>query len=101
MKRSYRVLKVATVFFAGLAMAILALQAALKAFFIYSLRGQLNITAGNEAASIGIIGGADGPTAIFVAAQYSWGNPYIWAGVCVFLAAAGFITLLALKKRAK
>ncbi|MBE6905388.1 MAG: hypothetical protein E7476_03860 [Ruminococcaceae bacterium] len=100
MKKSYRALKIATVFFAGLAMVILAVQAALKALLIHSLRGQLNIGAG-DAAAIGIIGGADGPTAIYVATQYVWGNPYIWAGVCAFLAAAGFITLLILKKRAK
>ncbi len=101
MKKKYRILRAATVLFAGLAMVILAVQAALKAFFLYSLRGQLNIAPGNEAASIGIIGGADGPTAIFVATRYAWGNPYIWAGICAFLAAAGFITLLILKKRAK
>lgn len=101
MKKSYRALKIATVVFGCTAMVILAVQAALKAFFLYSLRGQLNISAGNDAAAIGIIGGADGPTAIFVTTKYAWGSPYVWAGVCAFLAAAGFITLMVLKKRAK
>ncbi len=100
MKKSYRFLKSATIFFAGLAMMILAIQAAVKALLIHSLRGQLNIGAG-DAAAIGIIGGADGPTAVFVATKFVWGNPYLWAGICAFLAAAGFVTLLVLKKRAK
>ncbi len=47
---------------------------------------------GNEAASIGIIGGADGPTSIFLAENQSFSNKYIWmlifsgiTGICFLL----------------
>lgn len=33
---------------------------------------------GNEAASIGIIGGADGPTSIFLTSSHSFPDKYIW-----------------------
>ena len=39
----------------------------------------------NEAYSIGIIGGADGPTAIFVTGRFPWE---------IFLAAAAFIAIV-------
>ena len=38
---------------------------------------------GNEAASIGIIGGADGPTAIFITSGASWLNICSILGVIV------------------
>ena len=46
--------------------------------FIMSLVG-----CGNKAASIGIIGGADGPTAIFVTSGASWLNICSILGVIV------------------
>ena len=36
----------------------------------------------NEAMSIGIIGGADGPTAIFVAGRFPW-EIFLLAAVCI------------------
>ena len=36
---------------------------------------------GNKAATIGIIGGADGPTAIFVSSGTSWMNLWGLAGI--------------------
>ena len=46
----------------------------------------------NQASSIGIIGGADGPTAIFIAENQSFSNKYIWmlffsfiTGICFLL----------------
>ena len=52
--------------------------------------------ASSEAATIGIIGGADGPTAIFVTT--SPGIPWL---IPVFLLAAGIAGLLWLKRKAK
>lgn len=102
MKKRYRGLKAATIFFAGLSMVILAVQAVMKALLIHSMREQLNISVEKgSAAAIGIIGGADGPTAVFVTTKFVWGHPYVWAGASAFLAVVGFITLLVLKKRAK
>ena len=37
----------------------------------------------NEAASIGIIGGADGPTAIFVTSKINWLSVYGLIGVVI------------------
>ena len=53
-------------------------------------------TTGNNSASIGIIGGADGPTAIFVTGS--------WGGLIAILAAvicSGIAVVVALKKRKK
>jgi len=46
----------------------------------------------NEAASVGIIGGADGPTAIFLSVQQSFFNKYIW--ILFFLVIAGTCFIL-------
>ncbi len=47
----------------------------------------------NEAASIGIIGGADGPTAVFVVGRFPW--------EIVLLAAAGIVLFVYLLKKKK
>ena len=47
-------------------------------------------------ADIGIIGGADGPTAVLVVSHFSW----LWVGVCV-LAAVAVILAVVLYKRKK
>lgn len=47
---------------------------------------------------IGIIGGADGPTAVLVASHFSW----LWGGICVFaIAIAAVILAVVLYKRKK
>ena len=51
-----------------------------------------------KAASIGIIGGADGPTAIFVTSKISWQPVKIIAILLLILGITGFI---ALSKHAK
>ena len=38
---------------------------------------------GKEPASVGIIGGADGPTAIFVASNINWLNIFAFIGVAI------------------
>ena len=56
----------------------------------------LQIEIQREAASIGVIGGADGPTAIFVAA--SAGAGYIWAVLLMIVGIWGFFRLCKCKK---
>lgn len=46
-------------------------------------------------ADIGIIGGADGPTAVLVATHFSW----LWVGVCVFAIAAVIVAVVLYKKK--
>ena len=53
-------------------------------------------TTGGDSASIGIIGGADGPTAIFVTGN--WGSLIVIAAAVL---CAGIAVLVALKKRKK
>lgn len=44
---------------------------------------------------ISIIGGADGPTAVFIASQFPW----IWIGICVLAVMACVLAVLWLKKK--
>ena len=53
----------------------------------------------NDAASIGIIGGADGPTAIFVASTINWPGAFGWIGVII--AAVLAAVMIHLKKKKK
>ena len=53
---------------------------------------------GNEAASIGIIGGADGPTAIFITSGASWLNICSILGVIV---AASLVVVLIYRNKKK
>ena len=48
----------------------------------------------NEAASIGIIGGADGPTAIFVTSNINWLSVYGLIGVVLVTILAALIIYL-------
>lgn len=48
-----------------------------------------------EASSIGIIGGADGPTAVYVASQLS---PHVFTGIAGLISIAGMIYLFFSKK---
>lgn len=98
MKKSglFLTLKIGTVVSAMIAIGILTAQ---KVMEWWILR-QISKPASDSAASIGIIGGADGPTAIFVSST-AWGSPYLWAGGFAVLALAGFVTMLILRKRKK
>ncbi len=58
---------------------------------------KLNRGIGN-AASIGIIGGADGPTSIFIASQPS---PYFLTGIFALLTVVGILTLFIIKRSAE
>lgn len=57
----------------------------------------LQIEIQRETASIGVIGGADGPTAIFVAS--SAGAGYIWAVVLLVIGIWGFLRLRKCKNK--
>lgn len=52
----------------------------------------------NHASSIGIIGGADGPTSIFLASQP---NSYLITSIFALLTIGGFVVLFFLKRSAK
>ena len=41
------------------------------------------VSCGSEAASVGIIGGADGPTAVFITSSTNWMNIYSVIGLIV------------------
>ena len=53
----------------------------------------------NEAASIGIIGGADGPTAIFVTSKIHWPSVYGLIGVIIVTILVALIIYLNKKKK--
>lgn len=53
----------------------------------------------NAAASIGVIGGADGPTAIFVTTKVSMASLYGIYGCIMILSLAGFLLLRRLKRK--
>lgn len=48
-----------------------------------------------EISSVGIIGGADGPTAVFVSGKFNW--KHILAALCVVIALVAAIVLLVKK----
>lgn len=73
-------------FFVSLALALILIAVLTAAF----------VSAENEnTGSVGIIGGADGPTAVFVTRTLVLGNPLIWAlcfcGVLLIASAIGWI----------
>ena len=53
----------------------------------------------NKAASIGIIGGADGPTAIFVTSKINWPSVYGLIGVIIVTILVALIIYLKKKKK--
>ena len=53
----------------------------------------------NEPATIGIIGGADGPTAIFVTSKIDWPIVYGLIGVIIAIALITLIVYLNKKKK--
>lgn len=53
----------------------------------------------NDAASIGIIGGADGPTAIFLTSKINWQSIYGLIGVIILTILVVFIMYLNKKKK--
>lgn len=53
----------------------------------------------NEAASIGVIGGADGPTAIYLTSKIDWLSVYGLIGVIIVTALVAFIVHLNKKKK--
>ena len=75
-------------FFVSLALALILIAVLTAAF----------VSAENEnTGSVGIIGGADGPTAVFVTSTLVFGNPLIWVlclcGVLLIASAIGwFVT---------
>ena len=65
-----------------------------------SLSMSLLLTAHSDAASVGIIGGADGPTAIFVTGpQPNWGLFVLIAAGCIGAVTAGILLLWKAGKR--
>lgn len=99
MKKSslFLTLKIGTVLSAMIAIGILTAQKVMEWWILRQISEPVSDSAG----AIGIIGGADGPTAIFVSSSTSWGNPYLWAGGFAVLALAGFVIMLILRKRKK
>ena len=60
--------------------------------FILSFVSALCLVAcGNEAASVGIIGGADGPTAVFITSGANWLNIYSLIGLIVAIILIAFL----------
>ncbi len=53
----------------------------------------------NKAASIGIIGGADGPTAIFVTSKINW--PSVCGLICVMIVTILVAVIIYLNKKKK
>lgn len=90
-----RGIKIATIVFGILAVGLAAAQKVLNWWTIRQLSREIP----ESACSIGVIGGADGPTAIFISTQYAWGNPYVWAGGFAVLSLIGLIALLILRKQ--
>lgn len=70
-----------------------------KIIAMLSAFGLLFLAGCQESSSIGIIGGADGPTAIFVASAPL--PAWIWALAAVGVAAVAIIVVLLIKKRNK
>lgn len=91
--RLFRILQIGTILCAVLAMGILTARKVLE-WLIFE---QISQPVSNE--TIGVIGGADGPTAIFIASNSCLDSPYLWAMVFAGLALVGFVALLILKKR--
>lgn len=64
-----------------------------------SLSISLLLTAHDSAASVGIIGGADGPTAVFVTGSVpSWGTIILIAAACIAAVVAGILLLWKARK---
>ena len=61
--------------------------------FVFCLGG-----CSSQAASIGIIGGADGPTAVFVTSKINWLSVCGWIGAIII---AIFITLMIYRNKKK
>ena len=57
-----------------------------------------NLLTPQEASSIGIIGGADGPTAIYIAGRLS---PHIFTGIFGFFSVVGMVYLFFTKRLRK
>ena len=68
----------------------------LKSIFGQILYWLMQIEIQREAASIGVIGGADGPTAIFVTS--SVGAGYVWSVLLLIVGIWGFLRLRKCKK---
>ena len=65
--------------------------------FILSFTAALGLVAcGKEASSIGIIGGADGPTTVFITSDPNWLTIYSLIGL---IALAGLIALIIYRKK--
>ena len=68
--------------------------------FVFSLFFALYLGGcNNEDASIGIIGGADGPTAIFVTSNIHWPSVYGLIGVIIVTILVALIIYLKKKKK--
>lgn len=93
----FLIVKIGTVLSGMLAIGILTAQKVLEWWITRQFADNIS----GEAGSIGIIGGADGPTSIFISTAHSCGNPYIWAGVFAAFSLFGFIALLLMKKQRK
>ncbi|WP_352420657.1 sodium ion-translocating decarboxylase subunit beta [Proteiniborus sp.] len=65
----------------------------LPIFLSFKLKREIN-----HASSIGIIGGADGPTSIFLASQPS---PHLFTGIFAFLTIVGVSVILIIRRSMK
>lgn len=96
----YRALKIGTVVCAALAMLIL-LGRRLMLWWAGRLLGQgVQFHTADGAGSIGIIGGADGPTAIFTTSTHVL-PPMLVAGVLTVLSVVGCAALFLLRRNNK
>lgn len=97
MKSFYRAVKIATIACAALAMLILLGQRLLLWWAGHMLGCTVRWSGADGAGLIGIIGGADGPTAIFTTMRIT--PPLLWAGVLTALSVVGCVSLFLPRKR--
>lgn len=92
-RKFYKIVFRITIITGIVTIIMLGLNFLLPIFLLFRLKRNIN-----SASSIGIIGGADGPTSIFIAGQPS---SYLITGAFGLLTIAGIIVLIAIRKSAK
>lgn len=98
MKRAGKFARMGAVVFAALGMLTLLVDRLFQKWLLHKALEQIQP---GEASSIGIIGGADGPTAIFITSIPTqwWMQPVVIAGLFAALAAACLAVWLLLRRR--
>lgn len=76
---------------------LLIINSLLILSYIFPLQGMIELFTKQEAGAIGIIGGADGPTAIFISSHINW---YIVVLIVIEIILATSLLLTFLKKNA-